>query len=363
MRTEENYTLLAPGPVAVSKAAIDELVKPMIHHRTPEFTSIFKRVLTNLKSVFQTRQPVMILTSSGSGAMEAALVNTLSAGDSVVCIVSGKFGRRWEEMAQVYGLNVTSIDVEEGEAVCPDEVKAVLDNNPQIKAVFCQACETSTGVLHPIKELAALTKEHDALMIVDGITALCANPLPMDEWGIDVLVGGSQKAFMIPTGLGLIALSEKAWKASEKSSLPKYYFDLKAERKAHERGQTHFSSAVSHIRALDAVLIDILDQGLDSLLELVNRRAQATRQAGKILGLELFPDTPAPALSAFKVPEGIDGAALRSLIEKDFRVTLMGGQDGLKGKIIRIGHIGALDPQDTLGGIKALAQGLQAMGV
>lgn len=346
---QRQYNVLAPGPVNLHPEVQKTLALPMIHHRTPEFDAILKRVLTRLKSIFKTEQDVFILTSTGSGGMEALLVNVLSPQDKVLGIDSGKFGERWCEMARAYQADVHVIKTEWGQAVKVQEVKNFLDNNPDTKIILCQACETSTGVLHPIHALGELIQNYpQTLFLVDGITALGAVPLPMDQWKIDGLVGGSQKAFMLPTGLSLLSFSQKAWKIIPTAKTPRFYFDIRKEQKANQAGETFFSSNVSLIRALDVVLDRILAVGWDQHLHHIERRAEFTRLFAKDLGLELYAQAPSNSVTALKVPSGIDGQKLRSELEKQHQITIMGGQDQAKGKIIRIGHMGYIQPEQMV---------------
>ena len=331
----------------------------MIHHRTPEFDRILKNVLEGLKPVFGTKQPVFIHPSTGSGGMESLLVNTLSPGDRVLCIVSGKFGERWAEMAQVFGLKVDTMNVTWGEAADPVKVEAHLKSTSDTRAVFCQACETSTAVLHPIRELAAVVQKFpQTLFLVDGITAVGALPLPMDEWGIDGLVAGSQKAFMLPTGMSFVSLSTKAWAAAEKSTMPKYYFDLKRERAANAKGETFFSSPVSLIRALEWVLGDIQQKRLSSLYHSIQRRAQATRLFASKIGVDTYAKAPSPSLTALVMPAGVDSQQVRLELESQYGVTVMGGQDQLKGRILRFGHMGHITDSDLIKSFESLAAAL-----
>lgn len=293
--------------------------------------------------------------------MESAIVNCISPGDEVIAIVSGKFGERWADIAEVYGAKVHRIEVPWGKAVRLEAVGNYLERYPNAVAVLTQACETSTGVLHPVRELAQLTRGHRALLMVDAITALGALPIPMDEWGIDVMVAGSQKAFMLPTGLSFIALSQKAWEVAEKAKCPRYYFDLRRERDANKRGESFFSSAVTHVRALDLVLEIFLTQGVERVYERIQALSHATIAAARELGLQLFPEVPSPSLSALCVPEGIDGQKLRAEMENSDAVVVMGGQDQLKGKIIRIGHMGAISDKDLLATIESLARTINRM--
>jgi aspartate aminotransferase-like enzyme len=351
----KSYTLMTPGPVPLPPEVLEIMARPMEHHRTPEFVQLFNRVLANLKKVFLTEEPVFIHTSTGSGGMESALVNCLSPGDEVISVVSGKFGERWADMAEVYGAKVTRIEVPWGQVVRREQVEEALRKQPNAVAVLCQACETSTGVLHPIRELAQLTKNHRAVLMVDAITAMGALPLPMDEWGLDVLIAGSQKAFMLPTGLSFISFSKKAWKLTETSKCPKFYFDIRAEREANENGESLFSSAVTHVRALDLVLEIFLGQGMHRVYERIQALSKATIVAARELGLEIFSSVPSPSLTAIKIPDGIDGQKVRAEMEKSFTVIVMGGQDQLKGKIIRIGHMGAIRDEDLIATLRALA--------
>lgn len=352
---------MTPGPVPIPSEVLASLARPMEHHRTPEFMAVWQRALANLKRVFLTQEPVFIHTSTGSGAMESAIVNCLSPGDEVIAIVSGKFGERWAEIAEVYGANVLRVNVPWGKTVRLETIEDLLKKHPNAVAVLTQACETSTGVLHPVRELAQLTRGHRALLMVDAITALGALPIPMDEWGIDVMVAGSQKAFMLPTGLSFIALSQKAWKVAEQAKCPRYYFDLRREREANKRGESFFSSAVTHVRALDLVLEIFLSQGLERVYERIQTLSHATLAAARELGLQVFPEVPSPSLSALCVPEGIDGQKLRAEMEKTDAVVVMGGQDQLKGKIIRIGHMGAISDKDLLMTLESLARSINRL--
>lgn len=355
-----DYSLLAPGPVTLHPEVRKALSLPMIHHRTPEFDIILSRVLAGLKKVFKTEQPVYMHSSTGSGGMESLLVNLLNPGDRVLAIVSGKFGERWAEMAQIFGATVISHQVPWGEAVQVEEIRKILKQNPDIRAVLCQACETSTGVVHPIQELAALIHPlPNTLLLVDAITALGALPLPMDQWKIDGVVAGSQKALMLPTGLSFVALSKKAEVFMEKATLPRYYFDLRREKKANARGETFFSSSVSLVRALDVVLELIEKQGLGKLYQSIHRRAEATRLFAQKLGFQLYAKAPSDSVTALRVPVHMDGQKIRLQLEEKFNITIMGGQDQAKGKIIRIGHMGYIQDTELLHLMAGLGKTLQ----
>ena len=249
---KKSFILLTPGPVNLTPQIRKALSQPALHHRSLEFERILDSVGKKLQNFFQTSQPVLILNASGTGAMEAALSNTCSPGDSALFLSVGKFGERWRDMGKAYKLRVKTLKAPLGSTISPDQVRDFLHKNPKTKAIFVQACETSTGAMHPIKELAAVIKPYSqTLLIVDAITGLGAMDLNMDKWGLDVLIGGSQKSFQLPTGLSFIALSEKAWKRQSKSRCPKYYFDLKREKAAIAKKQTAFSSNVTFIRALE----------------------------------------------------------------------------------------------------------------
>ena len=357
--------LLSPGPTAVPERVLLKMGEPMIHHRTPQFSAIFAEVKKDLKYLFQTEQEVLILASSGTGAMESAITNLFSRGDKVLFINAGKFGERWGQISKTYGLEPVELKVEWGQTVEVAAVKDILDKDPQIKAVLMQASETSTTVAHPVKELAQLTKDRDTLIVVDGITAVGVSDLPMDDLGIDVLISGSQKAFMLPPGLAFIALSEKAWGFAEKSDIPKYYFDLKKENKNQIAGKdtTAYTPAVTLIIGLAEVLTMVREEGLENLFKRHKVLADATRAAIKALGLKpLAPESPADSATGAFVPEGVDGGKLVKFLRDTMGVTLAGGQDHLKGKIIRIAHLGYYDTFDIIIAISAIEMALKKFG-
>ncbi len=358
------YRLLTPGPVPLHPEVRKILAEPMLHHRTPEFKRVLKNVSEKLKDVFETKQPVFMHTSTGTGAMESAIVNTLSPGDDVLVVVSGKFGERWADMVKQFGLNVHPLLVEWGNAVDPQEIEKQLALHPTIKAVFSQYCETSTATVHPIRDIASIVrKRSETLLIVDAITAVGAMELKMDEWGLDVVIGGSQKAFMLPTGLSFIALSEKAWGFNQKSRLPKYYWDLRTEKKSLEKGETHFSSAVATIRALEISLQFLTGEQKTQTLARIKKLAKATREMSKPLGLQIYSKFPSASVTALLTPGEIDSQKLREHIEKEYNLTLMGGQDQLKGKILRIGHLGYITDDDMAATTEILYLALKDLGV
>lgn len=358
------YRLFAPGPTPVSEEASLAAAVPLIHHRTKEFQEIFQEVRDGLKWLFQTQKDVLILAASGSGAMEAAVVNTLSVGDKVLVIDGGKFGERWWKICQAYGVETDILQVEWGQAVDPAAVKAKLDEGG-FKAVFVQASESSTGVYHPIEELAAVVKQYsDTIFVVDGISAVGAMNLEVDKWGIDILVTGSQKAFGLPPGLAFISLSDKAWKMTESSTLPKFYFDLKRELKGQQGNSTAFTPAISLIVCLQTVLRQFKEEGLCELFMRHTRLADAMRAGVKALGLELYaaPGAAGNSLTAIKAPEGIDGQDVYKRLSGKFNMTIAGGQDQAKGKIFRFAHLGYFDELDMITALGTLEWCLVDLG-
>lgn len=356
--------LITPGPVSVPEQVLLDMARPMIHHRTPEFEEIFKEARNGLKKVFKTEQEPLILASSGTGAMESAVINTLNQGDKVLVINGGKFGERWIKICQAYGINAESVTIEWGRSVNPADVKAFLDKNPDTKAVFVQGSETSSTVYHPVKELAAITKDMpETLLIVDGITSAGVHDTRFDEWGIDILITGSQKAFMLPPGLAFITLSQKAWNMVEKSTLPKFYFNLKTELKNQLKNTTAWTAGVSLIIGLKTVLSMMEKEGIDNVFKRHSINAEATRAAVKALGLKLLAqDIPSNAATGCFLPENIDGKAFVKYLRDKCGVSIAGGQDHLAGKILRISHLGYHDAFDTITAVSAIEMGLKKFG-
>ncbi|MFZ4404927.1 MAG: pyridoxal-phosphate-dependent aminotransferase family protein [Pseudobdellovibrionaceae bacterium] len=357
-----DYSLLAPGPVNLHPLVLKALALPMIHHRTPLFDKTLKRVLLGLKKIFQTEQDVYILTSTGSGGMESLVVNPLAPKDKVICIISGKFGERWAEMAEVFGCEVIKVEVPWGQVADPKVIQNILSKEKNIKAVLCQACETSTAAAHPLKELGAVIAAHpQTLFLVDGITAVGAYPIPMDEWQIDGLVAGSQKAFMLPTGLSFVSFSAKAWQVIENNPTPRFYFDIRREKKANRGGETYFSSNVSLIRALDVVLQLWEQTGLDQHFREVHERANFVRHMSQKLGFTLYAQSPSDSVTSLNVHPGADGQKMRLHLEEKYNITIMGGQDQAKGKILRIGHMGYIQEKNQLDLMEKLYLTVQEM--
>lgn len=356
--------LLTPGPTPIPESVISVFAQPIIHHRTPAFEKIFEDTRTGLKEVFQTQQDVLILTATGTGAMEASVSNLFSPGDSVITINGGKFGERWTQISKAYGLSPVEILLEPGKAVSPEALRDVVGKNPKAKAILFQASETSTGARMPTQEICEIARKAGMLSVCDGITACGVFSLPMDEWGIDVLITGSQKAFMIPPGLAMIALSDRAWKATETAKLPRFYFDLGRERKSQTKKQTAWTPAISLIQGLQESLRLIREEGLKNVFERHELLARATRNAVTALGLEILAeDCPSDSVTAVKVPAAIsDGKKIPKLMRERYGVTIVGGQDELEGKIIRLSHFGHCDRFDITTGISALELVLNDLG-
>jgi aspartate aminotransferase-like enzyme len=359
---KKNY-LLTPGPTPLPPEVCEALSRPIIHHRTPQFQAVLKEVSENLKNIFQTKNDVFILASSGTGAMEAAVVNLLSWGDKALVVQGGKFGERWTELCQAYGIKSIVSDVEWGRALEPRVLKEYLTKESGIKAVFSTLCETSTGVVFDLKSLSAVVKETEAVLVVDAISGLGAIDLEMDAWDLDVVVSGSQKGFMLPPGLGFISVSKKAWKLVEASKCPRYYFDLKKAKKALEKTDTPFTPAIGLVIALGVALKTMLGEGLSHIFERHRKLAEATRAAMRALGLELFaPNAASDAVTAVKVPGGIDGEKLVKTMRDEYGVTIAGGQGEMKGKLFRIAHMGYIGEFDIILGISCLEKVLKKMG-
>ena len=359
----KNY-LLTPGPTPVPPEALEAMARPIIHHRTPQFQEILKEVEDNLKYVFQTTNPVLIFSSSGTGAMEGAVTSLLSSGDKAIVVRGGKFGERWGELCAAYGIEFIPVDVEWGKSVSPQEIKKILEaEGSRLKAVYVTLCETSTGVTTDIEALAKITKSSEAVLVVDAISALGAVPLKTDEWGIDVVVSGSQKGLMIPPGLAFVSLSEKAWKLAEESTLPKYYFNFKAYKKSIEKNDTPYTPAVNLIMALREALKLIRKEGIDNLINRHRKNSKAVRDAVKALDLELFaPQAYSEAVTAVMVPEGVDGGKLVKTMRDKYGVAIAGGQSQLKGKIFRIATMGYITEDDLKKGFEVLETVLAELG-
>jgi aspartate aminotransferase-like enzyme len=344
---------------------LEEMSRPMINHRGPEFKEILYRVTDRLKQVFETRGDVYILSTSGTGAMEAAVVNTLSPGDKVLCASVGAFGDRFGQIAGVYGAEVTNLTFPLGQAVDPDGLRDALRSAPDIKAVLVVHNETSTGVTNPLEEIAGVVKgEFDRLLLVDGISSVCSLPLSTDAWGCDVVATASQKGWMLPPGLAFVSFSERAWEAQAEAKMPRFYLDLSMYKRYLEIGQPPYTPAVSVMFALDLALEKLLEEGMDSVFRRHTEIGEATRSGLKAQGLTLFADEAVASntVTAVKVPDGVDSGRLLSMMREEHGVVLAGGQQSLSGKIFRIGHMGYTTSEDIEGVLTALAEALPRVG-
>jgi aspartate aminotransferase-like enzyme len=356
--------LLAPGPTPVPPEVLQSMAMPIIHHRAPDFVPIMESAREGLKWLYQTTNEVMMLSCSGTGAMVAAINNFFSPADKVLVVNGGKFGERWTKISESYGLEVTEIAVDWGYTVKPEQVKEALDKDPAIKAVLMQASETSTGVFHNVKGVADVVKDRDdVLMVVDAISGLVAHDIPMDKWNIDVMVAGAQKGLMLPPGLGFIAASEKAWKFNEKSTAPRFYFNLKKECDSHKKNQTSFTSSVTLIVALSEALKLLKEEGLQNVFDRHTKLANAMRGAVQAMGLGLYAkESPSNALTAIEAPEGVDGQEIYKVLRTDYGITGAGGQDQARGKIFRVAHLGYADIFDVIVAVAGLEMVLKKLG-
>ncbi len=359
---KKNY-LLTPGPTPVPAQVLEALAKPMIHHRTPGFQAILKEAVEGLKYVFQTKSDVYIFSSSGTGAMEAAVVNLLSPGDTAITVEGGKFGERWTEICHAYGIKAEVIKVEWGKAVKSEEILAKV-KAAKAKAVFTTLCETSTGVTTDIKAIAQSLKNTDAVLAVDAISGLGVLDLKTDDWGVDVVVSGSQKGLMLPPGLGFISVSEKAWKLINASKSPRYYFDLRVAKAAWEKTDTPYTTSVSLVVALNEALKMMKAEGLENIINYSLKLADGIRAAAKALGLKLYADElcASDAITAICAPAGIDGEKLVKTMRDTYGVTIAGGQAELKGKVFRIATMGYINEFDIILGLSCLEKVLSQMG-
>ncbi len=358
MKKEYLYT---PGPVTVPQEVLLKLAEPMYHHRTPRFRKMFAEVTQKLKTVFRTENDILTFTSSGTGAMEASFVNFLSPGDKVIIINGGKFGERWTNLAKAYGVEFVEIILEWGTAPCPDEIAKILAADTSIKAVYTELTETSTGTVYDIEAVGKVVAATDAILVVDAVSGIGADDIHVDAWKVDICVAGSQKAFMIPPGLGFMSVSEKAWKLAESSKLPKFYFDAKKMKKSIANNDTPFTPAHTLIGALNVSLSMIIDEGIDAVVARHARLAEAIRQGAKALGLTLYSSSPSNALTAI-VFDGIDAEELRKYLKAE-GVSVAGGQNEAKGKIIRIAMMGYANEADVMNALSVLERALKKMGV
>jgi aspartate aminotransferase-like enzyme len=347
--------LLTPGPTPLYPPALHAMMASDLHHRTEDFRNVYKAAIADLKEVMGTSWDVVPFVASGTGAMEASVSNLFSAGDKVVVCSAGKFGERWVEIAKSYGLDAVVLKAEYGDVVSPERVSDALKANPEVKGVFVQASETSTGAAHDVKAMGEAIAKTDAIFVVDAITGLGTMPLEIEAWGLDVVIGGSQKAFMIPPGLAFMSVSPKAWKLAESSTLPRYYFNLKKEAKNAAAGESSWTPNTSLILALAEALKYIKAVGMARLVENAQLLARATRTAVKELGLELFaPASPGSSVTAVKAPAGMDSGKIVKGFRERFGAIIANGQGTMKGQIFRIAHLGYFDFADLFAVIAEL---------
>lgn len=350
----KKYYLLSPGPTPVPENVLAAAAEPIIHHRTPEFSKIFMEVTEGLKYVFGTKEDVYILTSSGTGAMEAAVVNTLSPGDKAITINGGKFGERWGNICKAYGIQHKEIVLEWGQDYTKDELEAELKVNPDLKAIFCQLSETSTGAIFDIQGYGEVVSKTNAILVVDGISGAGVMPCPMDDWKVDIFLSGSQKSFMIPPGLAYIAFSQKAWKPVETAKCPKFYFDVKKAKKNLADKTTPWTPGISLIIQQKKSLDIIMAMGLEKLFAHHRILGDATRAGVKALGLELLAKKPGNILTAVKTPAGIEGSKIVKTMQGKYMAYIAGAQDPHKGKFFRIAHLGYMGGFDIIIALTAL---------
>lgn len=354
--------LLTPGPTPIPPQVSLKEALPIIHHRTAEFGEIYKDVAEGLKYVFQTKNEVYMLAASGTGAMEMAIVNLLSAGDEIIVASCGNFGDRFKKMAEVYGVKVIDASVAWGNVVKPGEIEKALKANPNVKAVYTTFTETSTGVVNDIKAIGEIVAKTPAVLVVDTISGLAGQEFRADDWKVDVTVCGSQKGFMLAPGLAFISLSEKAWKLTETSKLPKFYFDIKKYKKSYATNETPFTPPVTLIVALQEALKMIKEKGIENMWNDYKLLAKAARAGMQALGLELFGEVPCEVVTSAKVPPEIGGKIVKTLREK-YGISIAGGQGDLKGKIIRFAHMGYIGKADLLVGFACLEMVLAELGM
>ena len=364
---QDKLNLMIPGPTPVPEKVLQALGKHPIGHRSKEFQSIVKRTSDQLQWLHQTKNEVLTITGSGTSAMEAGIINTLSHGDKVLCGDNGKFGERWVKVAKAFNLRVEVIRAEWGSSLNPDDFKKILqqDTNKEIKAVILTHSETSTGVINDLQAISKHVRAHsNAITIADCVTSLGACNVPMDEWELDVIASGSQKGYMIPPGLSFIAMSDRAWKAQETSNLPKFYLDLDLYRKTARKDSNPFTPAVNLYFALQAALEMMEEEGLESIFERHARHREATQAGIKAMGLTLFASegNGSPAITSV-APKNIDAEILRKNVKEKFDILLAGGQDHLKGKIFRVGHLGFVCDRDVLSAIAAIESTLQSLNL
>jgi aspartate aminotransferase-like enzyme len=355
--------LLTPGPSPVPEETLLELAKPVFYHRSAQFRQILGEVVEDLKYVYNTKNTIAVLTASGSGGMEATIANCLAPGSKAIVAVAGKFGERWRNICKTFGVEVVSVTVPYGQAVQPEQIEQALKQHPDAAAVCATLSETSTGVRHDIQAFGDLVAKTNALFLVDGISGLGVAECRTDDWHIDVCVTGSQKALMLPPGLAFVSISDKAWQRIEKNAPSRvFYFDLRKYRDSLKNNDTPYTPAHTLIKALRVSLKQLRAEGIENVWARHARMAAACRAGVQALDLELFAAQPIDGLTVVKTPDGLDGVAIVSKLEKQYGIRIAGGQDPLKGKIFRIAHMGYIDQFDVLSALSALEMVLLEMG-
>ncbi len=354
--------LLTPGPTPLLPAALHAMMGSDIHHRTEDFRNLYKQVLGDLKIVLNTSNDVLVLVASGSGGLEAATQNFFSPGDEVVVCSAGKFGERWVEIMKAWGIKATVLSAPYGDAVQPETLEKTLAENRNIKGVFVQASETSTGTQHDVKRMGEIVKRTDAIFVVDAITGIGTMPLDIEGWGLDIVIGGSQKAFMIPPGLAFVAISPKAWALADSSKAPRFYFDLKKEKKNAVNGESAWTPNIALLLALAEALKYIKSIGMDKVILNAQLLARATREACQALGLQLFSTSPGSSVTAVRPPAGMDSGVIIKEFRNRFNAIITNGQGTMKGQIFRLAHLGYFDFHDLFAVIAELELILHAAG-
>jgi len=353
--------IMTPGPTPVPVDVLLEGARETLYHRNPEFLKMLETASNDLKSVFRTNDHVFILASSGTGSMEAAVANTVNPGDKVIAVVGGKFGERWADLCKAYNANMIELDIEWGDYLRPEQIKKLLDQNPDVKVVFTTLSETSTGVVNDIKSIAEIVRKTNALLVVDAVSGILAEPLETDMWGVDMVVAGSQKAFMMPPGLAFVAVSgEKAWKRIEEVKSPRYYFDLRAYKKSYT--DTPYTGAVNLVYQLNKGLEMIKSEGIENVWARHAIFGNAVRKGVKALGLELFAKKPGNVVTAVKVPEGVDGSKFLKFCREEYGMVFSEGQSQLKGKIFRVSNLGYVDKLDIISAIATIEMAMNKFG-
>jgi aspartate aminotransferase-like enzyme len=354
--------LFTPGPTAIPAEVLETQARPLIHHRTEEFRQAHREAMAGLQYILRTANPVAILTASGSGAMEAAVVNLSRPGDTIITTELGKFSERWREIGEAYGMKVVAVKAEYGQVVDPADIERAFKQNPGAAVLFATHSETATGVLQDVETFAKIARAHGALIGVDAITSAGAHDVRTDDWGLDAVVGGSQKGVMIPPGLGYVAVSERARIRMKQGRHPVYYFDLLKALASAEKGDTPYTPAITLVLALRTALAMIREEGIENVIARHDANARATRAAVTAMGLELLAAVPSNAATAVRAP-GDSAGAIAKHLEKRYGVKIAGGQGSLKGKILRIGHLGYYDATDMYTVVAALEATLNDLGL